>query len=578
MGNITQTSLLRQYNDEYREQFNSIFFQKDEDEIIEYLKKVILSCQRERFFILKVKKFTVVEDYDEIQKILRRNEELKNKNKNSSFVNVYDCINLKESAIKLLLVDYYIETKNENAKKPEEKSENVQVIIAVPRIVDKYNFLINGNLYTTVYQIVDGSTYNNSFSKSNKQSVIFKTMFMASRLYRYNNTVHTTTGEPVKVIHYQSNIFKKSIPVLKYLLGKYGFYETRRMTMAQEVYLSTEDPRDDNLYTFVKHNIFVSSPKFVFDNDTVLESLVYTILDAVGKDTKVEDLYTKEFWLKSLGEAYNSKTVEKGEAILDSLEFIYDIPAEDAIKLPEEDKDDIYNIIVWLLRDFNELRQKDNLNIGTKRLRCSEYIAALYAMKLCNGILRISDEGYKVTLKSIKSAISTVPEYLLRVITKDRLVNYKDAVNDNDSVYALKYTYKGLSGLGEGEKSSIPVVYRQVHPSHVGRLDLNSATPTDPGLSGMLCPMAKVYDNAFSDEPEPNNWRDDIYKIMEQYKQMNGLKEVIKFQESVGIPVDKDQKDFIDESINILDKLIYPIAYVDSCKDDMVLVPSEDIS
>ena len=179
MGNITQTSLLRQYNDEYREQFNSIFFQKDEDEIIEYLKKVILSCQRERFFILKVKKFTVVEDYDEIQKILRRNEELKNKNKNSSFVNVYDCINLKESAIKLLLVDYYIETKNENAKKPEEKSENVQVIIAVPRIVDKYNFLINGNLYTTVYQIVDGSTYNNSFSKSNKQSVIFKTMFMA---------------------------------------------------------------------------------------------------------------------------------------------------------------------------------------------------------------------------------------------------------------------------------------------------------------------------------------------------------------------------------------------------------------
>ena len=56
MGNITQTSLLRQYNDEYREQFNSIFFQKDEDEIIEYLKKVILSCQRERFFILKMKK------------------------------------------------------------------------------------------------------------------------------------------------------------------------------------------------------------------------------------------------------------------------------------------------------------------------------------------------------------------------------------------------------------------------------------------------------------------------------------------------------------------------------------------
>lgn len=573
MNSYTQAALLRNYNDTHREHFNEEFFNKDDNEIIEALKKVILSCQRERFFILKVKNFTVVDNYDEIRKILRKDEAERNKNKGSSFVNIYDCVNLKSSAIKLLVVDYYIETKNENAK-PEDKCADVRVIIAVPRLVNKYYFKINGNLYSTVYQIVDGSTYNNSFSKSNKnkQNVTFKTMFMASRLFRYNNTIEDTTGAPVKCIHYQSNIFKKSIPVLKYLLGKYGFYYTKSMLMIDEIYLSNSDPRDDNMYTFNKHNVFISVPKFMYDNDTVLESLVYTLLMSIAKDTTVEDLYTREFWLKSLGEAYNSKTVEKGEAILDSLEFIYDIPAEEAIRLPQEDKDDIYKIIVWLVREFNELRQKDNLNVGTKRLRWSEYIAALYATKLCNGILRISDEGYKVTLKSIMSAIKIAPDFLIRTMTKDRLVNCCDAVNDNDAPQVLKYTYKGLHGLGEGNKSksSIAVVYRQVHPSQAGRLDINSATATDPGLSGMLCPMVKIYDNSFSDQDEPNNWREDIGNIMAKYNKLKGYREVIKFQEISGLPVDNDQKEGIDETLAVLDNLLYPIAYA-SDKNDMLL-------
>ena len=142
MNNMDQRSFIYEYNNTHREKFNEEFFNKSEDDIIEYLKKVILSCQREKFFILKVKKFTVVDNYTEIQKILRKYEADKNKNKSPNYLNTYDYINLKDSAIKLLLVDYYIESKNENAKKPEDKYANIQVIIAVPRITANNKFCV----------------------------------------------------------------------------------------------------------------------------------------------------------------------------------------------------------------------------------------------------------------------------------------------------------------------------------------------------------------------------------------------------------------------------------------------------
>ena len=42
----------------------------NDDSIIEHLKEVILSAQRDKFFTIKVKGFRVIEDYREIYNIL----------------------------------------------------------------------------------------------------------------------------------------------------------------------------------------------------------------------------------------------------------------------------------------------------------------------------------------------------------------------------------------------------------------------------------------------------------------------------------------------------------------------------
>ena len=72
------------------------------------------------------------------------------------------------------------------------------------------------------------------------------------------------------------------------------------------------------------------------------------------------------------------------------------------------------------------------------------------------------------------------------ISTMSNLISYRDKVNDNDATSALKFTYKGISGLGE-DGASIQDVYRYVDPTHIGILDLDSSSGSDPGMSGMIC-------------------------------------------------------------------------------------------
>ena len=171
-----QYSFIREYNDKNRPQFNPELFNRSDDAIIEVLKKVILSIERDRYFVIKVKNFTVVDDYQQIRTLLREQEKFKSKNKNKQKIDdKYNYIPLKDSDIRLLIVDYYLEVPNPKEGSP--RSKNLRVLIEVPKIVDKYYFRIFGNIYSSLYQVVDGSTYNNSNSANPKsQNIAFKNL------------------------------------------------------------------------------------------------------------------------------------------------------------------------------------------------------------------------------------------------------------------------------------------------------------------------------------------------------------------------------------------------------------------
>ena len=524
--NITQDQFMREFNDSHREHFNPDLFERSDEEIVEAIRNVIMSCYADKYYTLQLLNFTPIYDYEEIYNTLRNHEE-KRKKKNSKLDNNYDFINIRDTDIILIRVEWLV--RHNGTEKVEEggttyevvnPEQILEVLIAIPRFRRKYYFRLSGNYYTTIFQIVDGSTYNNSTASQSKvDTVTMKTMFMPIRIFRsFNELRDVNTGEVVKAIEYQSIIFNNTVNVIYYILAAYGYYQAQRFMEINCIYVDKVPCTDPAYYCFEKNGIFVSCPRFAFDADPVVQSYVATLIDGVRKDTNVERIFDQRYWLENLGMAFKQATIDKGLFILDSIDRIYDLTTKYDLHLPEEDKENIYCILRWLIREFSNLRTKENTDVRTKRVRIADYIAAVYATKLNKGIHRISDLGPRVTLKNVTQAIYTGPMYIINNIsTMSNLLSYRDLVNDLDSLTALKYTYKGISGLGE-DGSSIQPVYRYVDPSHIGILDLDASSASDPGMSGMICPMAKLYgdDRSFSEYKEPNEWRDNYKPIADE--------------------------------------------------------------
>lgn len=550
----TQAAFIKQYNEEHREHFNAELFKRNEDKIIEELQKVVLSSQREQVFTIKVHSFTVVEDYKEINDLLYKYEEDIQMNKKKKKPNQYEFVNLKDSDIKILKVKYFISAK--------EKSQYLDVLIIVPRIVDKYYFRISGNYYSAMYQIVDASTYNNSTSaNAKKPNITLKTTFGPIKIFRNTGSLETVYDGEIKHIYYTIRAFNKSFNAFKYLLAKFGLYETMKLSGIGCIQIYNQQPeQDENMYTITKNNIYISIPKYIYNHDYTAQTLFNCIHHCILKDTKFNDLFTNEFWIQSLGGEFSNYSILKGDSVLKSIESIYDITTREDIRLPEDCKSDVYRIIRWMMREFNNLKNKDNLDISTKRIRCEEYIPSLYAMKLSQGIYRLSDSGNRVTVDQIKKSINIRPTYLLESISKCKLINYRNLVNDLDSLIAIKYTHKGISGIGEKNTRNVPNVMRYLHPSQLGRIDPDASPKSDPGMSGILCPLTELYGKSFSQFQEPNFWDQEFEKVMNQYKSLVGLKEVFKAKEALlNDSTLQEEISNVEESINTLKRLFIPV-------------------
>lgn len=541
MNRITQSQFMHTFNVEHREAFNPIYFERSNKDIMDAMKKIIMSCERDKYFTLKVISLREIYDYEEIYNSLRDYQE-ERKKRNSKVPNSYDYIDIRDSDIMLLEVIYFVrhngiekqdvyETLPDGTKKKKASSVDVRdpyqklkVYIALPRFVNKYYFRMNGNYYSTIFQIVDGSTYNNSTTNNgpNKKAdcITFKSLFMATRVYRkYKDIVDICSGTTIRATIYGSKIFSTFIDCMLYILANYGMIGAFDFLDINCVSVGSEPIVSDEYFNFSSHNVVISVPKHCFQ-DPMVQSLVVTIYNAITKDTKVNDLYNIRFWIRALGYAYKGgNTLDKGLFVLDSVDGIYDINTRDELHLPDDKKRNIYDILRWIMREFKYLKDKDNVDVTLKRIRIAEYIAHIYATKISKGIRRISDAGKRVTLNSVVRAIRTDPMYIIKnIINMSNLVSYVDLVNDNDALLALKYTYKGISGLGE-DGTSIQRSYRYVDASHAGILDLDASGASDPGMTGLICPMTPMYNGSFTNFKEPDFWEKDYKHFQTEWEE-----------------------------------------------------------
>ena len=216
---MNQAQFMAQYQEDHGAKFNEKLFIRDENEVIKYLKQIVLACERNRSYLIKVVGFKVVENLDEIKQTMieYEREKFEQKNRNSKVKKVFDesrfnYIDLKESIVKLLVIRYYVSINNE--------CEYFTVIIKVPRVVDKYYMKIFGKYYLAINQIIDASTYNNSTKNPNsknkkKQNISFRTIFMKTMMYRSFYAMKTTKKEPIKITYCHSSMYLLDLDSLK---------------------------------------------------------------------------------------------------------------------------------------------------------------------------------------------------------------------------------------------------------------------------------------------------------------------------------------------------------------------------
>ena len=98
---LSQAELIRKYNESHREKFNPNLFDRRNEDIIRAVSEIIYSCERDKYFTLKVKSIRPIMNYEEIYNKLRQHEESRRKDGDKT-ENQYDYINIKDSDIMLL--------------------------------------------------------------------------------------------------------------------------------------------------------------------------------------------------------------------------------------------------------------------------------------------------------------------------------------------------------------------------------------------------------------------------------------------------------------------------------------------
>lgn len=492
-------------------------FNRSDEKTIAFLEQAILSSQRDKYFTIKVKSFRVIDSVKEINDTLIA-EEASSGNKRLKY-NIYEFINLKPSEIIILEVTYYIAT-------IDGQSEEVTVLIDIPRLVDKYFFFVDGICYSAMYQIVDGSTYTKS---SNKCSIVtFKTTFRAFTNFRYKYSLNTIKKETVPCISYENSTIMPMVKTLipKYFLAKMGYYGAKSFLGLDYINISAYPDISESVYCFRVFDIYITVDKNIYNNNPVAQSFIWTIYSSLNQDSTLADVFNQNFWLTKLGENYANATPEKGWYVLDSLEHQYDSITQNILHLPWEDKKDVYSILRWISYQFKELKNKSNTDITTKRIRFEEYIAVIYASQLSSRIITRTNNINNISLSQLKKAVSIKHDWLLKNIKSEHLIAYNDAVNDNTGIIANKFTYKGIQGIGTKKTSAVPVPYRMVYLSHLGIVDIDCSSNSDPGMSGAVCYYANINpDGSFTDYEEPNFWRDEIGKMYAEYTaSLNAIK------------------------------------------------------
>lgn len=409
----------------------------------------------------------------------------------------------------------YIELKLHFGLSCKGKTANITKRILVPLQDENGYYTIKGKKRLLIYQLVDSSTYTNG------QKLVLKSFRPVTIKREIADNVKDTLNNEYSAPIYKIEVFGKNIDILLFYFAKIGANKTLEYFNVDKVisFSEVEGDNDSQISFSISNNMFLIVNKYFFEKYQYIQSMCFMILSIVSNRLKMDMLDNKVYWTEKIGSmhvtnAYNY--YEKGKNTLTSFSRMIDETTKNILKIRPKNKKNIYSIIRWIIQNYPSLRQKDNLDLSNKRLRCNEYIASLLTKELSQRVNRIIAQGNKVTIDILKDIFKFSGDVISQQLHKSGLFRYDDRINDMDFFNKFKYTIKGPNSLGGKNDKNIAIKYRNAYPSYIGKIDINVCGTSDPGSSGIITPFAKTEKLFFNADAEPQDGIFDFIKDLNE--------------------------------------------------------------
>ena len=461
-------NFIKSYEDSNEEKFNEEFiFMKNNDNVLNYINDI-------------AKALEVIDGITFLGGYINNDE--------SAFKSK-EWLPVKESRLSAIVLKFKIE----GLYNKQPKSEIIEKVLFFPKLINNFYFLLNGNKYFPIYQIIDSATYHTSKNLTLKtllMPIIIKTEV---EFFQDVNMEYECEGKMFIL-----DLFKYKINILNYYFAKFGVNETIKYFgfSKDELGISKDITDESNfMYFTLNNNLYLYVNRDSINNDFVKNFIVTCIKCFEGLKTKSTNLDNIDYWKKKLGALFTKNVnnqVEKAEQIIISFQRILDDRTKKILRISDENKEDSFAIVRWMTQNYEILRKKDNMDLTNKRFRVNEYLLHPLLIKFSNGTYRLLNSK-TITFSSLKSIFNNIsPNFIIKKLITNELLRYVNSVNAIELYSsALKMTIKGPQSLAEGSKA-INIRYRGLHSSYLGRVGLTSSSSSDPGTTMNATPFIET--------------------------------------------------------------------------------------
>ena len=403
--------------------------------------------------------------------------------------------------------------------------------ILIPVSVDGY-FIFSNKRAKAIWQLLEASVYTQRGRitlKSRMPIILYKSKKrpivdvndVEYEVRPFSYAMDTRSRNRKRVAAAAKKSHNKFINPMMIYAAKIGVHDAirfmgmhRAITMVQKAH-----PESLRYYFFPLDEVYIRVDKLMFDDIPMVRSVVGMLYNMSNHNFPVtwDNLTNKEYWISRIGfiGAPKDKQIkqyyQKGLTAIYMIERLYDTMTKMNLRLPDAQKEDIYCILRWMMYEYDNLRQRDNIDINTKRIRKNEYIVkASLGRKLSENIIKIIPKLSESRQNSMDTLfeIFNFPSAIIINFMKNLndLIKPDELVNDMSILQDMSYSSKGPEALGESSTKNVMLKMRDIHPSFIGVIDPNCSSNSDVGMSGSIVPTVELYDKFFfCKEREPSD-------------------------------------------------------------------------